>query len=652
MKMRKIFAAGIAATLAVTSLASVAGATLVPRTFDMRYSTGIWIYDGGFTGEKAEQLGDNFKFVTPASGAKPVNYKIAGVDDLAGGATTVGDTNNDGTVNYQDFDAFVPLKISASGLPASVMSGLKVKIEGRKYDNGNLINVTQTATLIPVASVNGDSTWNYVLPIYVGTSPDGAFMPEIFSAVDRIEVQTDALKSVVLYDLDYDEYTEINTNKGTLKTGATTATHPIDIVGSAAKYDDWYNTNGWTTAKVSAYGTTDAGLTIELAAGADAALTTNLLYKITAVSGDADNGSLALTGTAIPYAAVTPADNANAGVNLIHEINVLLKGGLTAKWTARGNGVIDNNNLAWMPVTGNNDGVIYREEVKLLSSTDDYNSYNIWDAANRDYNQTYNEDTTENFNRGTNPEGFAGLASQIADHFNGQLNGKIIFYFRSKVDATGDNGPSWYKGGIPSTEVGLKNYWSTGAQEKDFALFFNYNTTTGSLQADAKLNPYDASVEFDITAVLQALKGQTVGTIHDVYYALTSGAEYNNNVLGLYVEKVELQYEKSDAAAADAATDETKTEEPAKEEPKSDDKADEIEVEIPDDTEEPDDATVVIEEPDDSTTVVDNTNDNTVVVNPGTTTPAADENPHTGAALAVVPAALAAAAMLISKKRK
>jgi hypothetical protein len=669
MKMRKIMAAGIAATLAVSSFAAVASAEIV-REFDMKYSSGAWVYDAQVAGEKSETVGDNFKFVKPADGKLPDRYIVTGAPDLAGGADmTKGDTNRDGVINYEDFDAFIPLRVYSPNNAISIdtMGDLTIIVEGKRYDNGNLVAEKQYVKLQKVKSVKQsgaintiNAQANYVLPIYVGTAPfagDGyAFIPERFSQIDSIKVSTSSLRSITFFGMDETDYRVIYelVNAGAAPKIAE------DADGSAyniQKKDaqNWWDSEGdwtWQWSQCAPWGLgNDAKLIVELAAASP--LAGQICYNVTKTLG-ASASALELEGDPIAFVGNAAAgDNVELGDWLIKEINTLLQGKLTATWKARATGTIYDN-VAWMPITTLiDDGIIMRNEVKLLSSTDDYNSQNIWSDGDTDTNQTYDINDVYNYNQGTNPQGFAGLASQVADFFNKQLNGTITFHFTAK--SNDNTGLAWNNGGIPSTEVGLKNFLDA-AKAKDFALWINYATSTGSLQADAVLDPYSSTVTFDISAILDALNGNTIGTVHDVYYALVHGASYNGGVEGLYVDTVTLAY--NEAAAADAATDETDTDadvkEEVKEEPKADDKADEIE--IPDDTEEPDDEdnTVVIDEPDDSTTVIDNTAaDNTVVVNPGTNVaPAADENPHTGVALAVVPAALAAAAMIISKKRK
>ena len=151
--------------------------------------------------------------------------------------------------------------------------------------------------------------------------------------------------------------------------------------------------------------------------------------------------------------------------------------------------------------------------------------------------------------------------------------------------------------------------------------------------------------------------GWTKGNVNDLYYGLVNGIVYDGGE-GLWVSKVILSFDPDTAVSGDTATKDDEKEEEVKEDDKGDVVVadDDDEIEIADDDDDDDDSAIVIgdDDEDDATVVVTPDDDATVVVNPGTDkTPAgADENPHTGVALAVVPMIAAAAAMVISKKRK
>jgi hypothetical protein len=304
---------------------------------------------------------------------------------------------------------------------------------------------------------------------------------------------------------------------------------------------------------------------------------------------------------------------------------------------------------AWMPRTEgvptdlvpNNvpNAIIERNEVWLLSDTADYNSdSDIYDWEVIKDNQSY---TVEDYNRGTKPHGFAGMASQFADFFNSPADprkeAKVIFVFDAYTPAANNN--TWKNGGIPSTEVGLRNFLEK-QDVKDFALYVNYEATTGSLFATATLDAASGSVIFDVSDILKALGGQTIGTVHDLYYALASGINYDGKV-GLWVKEV--KYEYSDAAADTAADKEA--EKPAEDVKPADEKP----------AEKDDDKEITIGGDDKETEIpADNggaaANNGSAVVDNGANK--ADENPHTGVALAVIPAIVAGAAVVASKKRK
>lgn len=167
------------------------------------------------------------------------------------------------------------------------------------------------------------------------------------------------------------------------------------------------------------------------------------------------------------------------------------------------------NTYAFMGVTdgiyGKDDDTLYREEIRILSYADRYYAQNGGHSGSTDGDQTYDEN---NENRGTNPKQFAGLASQAADFFNKQTNGTITFKFTTNA---GSGSNEWNNGGIPSTQVGIKNFMD-GATANDFALFFNYDQT-GSLQAVTELDKEAGTVTFDISDILDDLGGQTMGEI-------------------------------------------------------------------------------------------------------------------------------------------
>ena len=282
-------------------------------------------------------------------------------------------------------------------------------------------------------------------------------------------------------------------------------------------------------------------------------------------------------------------------------------------------------------VSGANNTLL-RQDIQLLSYMGAYNA--TTNGGNTDGNQSYDDNGL-----GTNPNEFAGLSSQVADFFTKQTNGTITFKCTTAAAASGT---TWSNGGIPSTQVGLKNALGD-ATANDFALFFNYQST-GSLQAVAAIDADAGEVTFDISDVLDQLGGQTKGVIENVYFGLAKGIKYDDkDVEGLKVETVTLAYDEDsddDSDVEDPDDDTDTDEDPDVDEDPSDDTDEDPSID-----EDPDD--------DDDDANVDNADDdntdgeNTVIVKPSD-----DSNPNTGVALAVVPAAIAAAAVVVSKKRK
>ena len=282
----------------------------------------------------------------------------------------------------------------------------------------------------------------------------------------------------------------------------------------------------------------------------------------------------------------------------------------------------------FMPVT-DRDGndKLGREEIRVLSVTD------AWESDDRDEdddgsNQSYEGENTVD---GEVKNDFAGLASQAADFFNKQTNGTITFKFTTGSEA---GGTAWENGGIPSTQTGIKNFMGD-ATANDFALFFNYKQT-GSLQAITELDADAGTVTFDVSDILDSMGGQTLGTLDNIYYGLRKGISYDDqSVKGLKVETVTFAYDEDADVEADIEDEEDDT--------AAEEEEDDVEIEEDDDVEIEDDADDAEEEEED-----DSATDGDVIVE----TEDDDANPGTGVALAVVPAMVAAAAVVLSKKRK
>lgn len=292
-------------------------------------------------------------------------------------------------------------------------------------------------------------------------------------------------------------------------------------------------------------------------------------------------------------------------------------------------------------VSGDNN-TLERADIQLLSKADSNEA--TTNGGGKDGNQTYDDN-----HMGTNPNEFAGLASQVADFFNKQTNGTITFKFTT---AAASSGTTWSTGGIPSTQVGIKNLVGDSTAN-DFALFFNYDQT-GSLQAVTELDKDAGEVIFDISDVLDALGGQTMGVIDNIWFGLAKGVYYEDlKATGLKVETVTLAYDEEDDADIE---DEDDTDDVDDEDDDIDDVDDEDDDDDDYDDDDDDEDDVTVDDDDDDTDDADDEDDssdvagdnNTVVVKPA----GDDSNPNTGVALAVVPAAIAAAAVVVSKKRK
>lgn len=283
--------------------------------------------------------------------------------------------------------------------------------------------------------------------------------------------------------------------------------------------------------------------------------------------------------------------------------------------------------------------------------TYDVNGNLVWADAAFDANQK--DDGT---GTGDTPYAFAGLAGQVAKYFNKQENGTITFKFTDAASTS----TAWNNGGIPSTEIGLLGQ---ALASTSIALFVNYESTTGALVAMGKVDASSCTVEFDMSEILTALNGNTIGTIHDIYYACNTGIDYKSDIetveynnikgfTGYLVESVTLAYDEDADEDEDVADDDDDAEvedddDDAAVEDDDDDAAvedDDDDAVIEDDADDEDDGVVVDEDDDDA-----EVGGEVVVVVPSEDD---DANPGTGVALAVIPALVAGAAVVVSKKRK
>lgn len=509
MKMRKLLATAVAATMAVTSLATVASAA--EKSWNMGHTTGTIKFNA--------TSGKEVNFLATEEGLAPAELGISADD-------TIAIITTDATKKVTG----VTLKVT--GVKGSKASASKTY----SYAFGNYDSDTVFDWTTQKYDASGKA---WALTAYATSGNLDSFVPSQFVEITQVSIEI-ACESEV---------------------------------DNAKAYDAYGSTN---------YGENIDGLKIIPFANAK---WTDILMVI--------NNSLNAWGT-------TVVDST----------------GIYAAYSDKSTKV----DYPFMPVTKeDSDDKLGRKEIKILSVSNDYFSNNIYSENNTDgSNQSYVDDDTT---AGEVAKDFAGLSTQVADFFNKQTNGTITFKFTTGTEA---GGTAWENGGIPSTQTGIKNFMGD-ATANDFALFFNYRQT-GSLQAIVELDKDAGTVTFDISDILDALGGQTLGVLDNMYYGLQKGIEYKDIGTGLMVETVTLAYDEDADVEADIEDD--AEEDDADVEIEEDD---DVEIEEDDDVEEDDADTagdVVVEDEDD------------------------DANPGTGVALAVVPAMVAAAAVVLSKKRK
>ena len=235
--------------------------------------------------------------------------------------------------------------------------------------------------------------------------------------------------------------------------------------------------------------------------------------------------------------------------------------------------------------------------------------------------------------------GFEGLASQVGQFFNKKDSGTITFHITT---APASYSQIWSNGGVASTQTGLLNDFRRDSVL--IGLFFNYDKT-GSLVSTSTIDE-NGNIVFNIDDILNDVGGNSLATINSIYYGMVGGLTYTNEPFkGIKVDKVTLSYEEEEEeiVVEPVCVDEVEEEEVVEdieeveqeeiEEPVELDE-EEIEIEI-----EPEE---VSEEPE--IEIVTDANSVTVADE--------DTNPGTGVALAVVPAIVAAAVIVVSKKRK
>lgn len=607
MKMTKLLASGTAAAIAVASLASVASAA-EEKTFDMGYTVGNYSGSAQFTNKVNETIGAS----ADQKDMKAVYFSVEGtayayinpddadkmglcIVDQQGNASWSGDYTPDVTAGYDKAIGYV----GSWDIGNEWWENGKVVVTGYKYDkDGKKVSVKDNLTLESKCANNLKGNQYFRLVVLKDTEPshkDTEFAPYYYDAIESVSVTFNYKAANITNE---SVYTVFNALNGKIKAN----------VGSAFVTD--YKFDGDDSNAVE-YGSNNNTNKAKLAAEADNKASALIAYLFT-------NGGWSPSHFGYTEAELT----ASAEMGVAYDV-------LKYTETNAGGSAIG-------------DGKLYRNEVLPLSITGDHSSIS---NSGADGNQSYNNG---NMLEGTGPQGFAGFASQVANFFNKQTNGTIKFTFEGPSASTSS---SWVIGGIPSTEVGLKDVLD-GATLQDFALFFNYKTNGGVMLSAVKVDAASGEVTFDISEYLDACGGLTASTLHDIYYGLTKDASIvyekgKDDKIGLKVESITLAYDEdsTDTDIEDDTADD------------DDDVEDDDDTTIDDDADDDDDTTIDDtddDDDDDDATVdagEDDSNDNagdTVIVKPS----GDDSNPNTGVALAVVPAAIAAAAVVVSKKRK
>ena len=574
MKINKILAAGIAATLAVTSLSAVVSAEAVTKEFEMANTVGTIETKGSIGGRELALLAES-----DGKGALVQN------EDLEAGKGTPVDADVDTFIFVEDG------KFKGSN-GVVFLNSVKLNVTGIK---GQKNSTSKTYTY---DFANFDKNWNQVY--------DGSGIYWVLNSY--------ASGKAPLNGLDISQFVEVTS----ISIDVTSKNTGLD----KNTYNNWKN---WDyTAPLTCYQ-------------------------------EFDDSKASTVGV---EAAINDAFGKAAWVGGTMEISNQSTKDL----------------YAFLEKT-TNDTTINRNKVQVLSSAAAYRAgslYTGWGQTEGTSSATQSYKDSDG--TGTAPFWFGGLASQCADFFNKQTNGKITFQFTAKASS----GSDWKEGGIASTEVGLK---STLAGT-NMGIFVNYEQSTGSLVSLGVVDSDALTVTFDISDILNDMGGLTKGNISDIYYGMNKGLDYKSDdytsihageagdavtyapngiwyisddkhhAIGYIVEKVILSYE--DGADVDAAEEEVVDEPEDVEEPEDI----EEEEEEPEDIEEPEEEPEEEEEEEPEFVIEpeeeeEENNGDVDIIEPTNTAKADDDaNPGTGVALAVVPAIVAAAAVVVSKKRK
>lgn len=563
MKMRKIMAAGIAATMAVTSLAAVASAEAQTLTFDMKQSTGN-INAAKTAGTEYGSTADiNTALAAAAADTTSANAYAAIV---AGNGQILEIESNELAQQPWGFPDPDDNNKPAIKLVDVYAQGLSLEIKGLKI-------VDETKSVEATASYDFTKGYKTAAGEFT-TDANAAASKKTYFRITLNENKGDAGQFVA------SQWARIDS----VKVKATTS---LETTSEA-----YYNIEDWKHV-YSGVARDAAGVIVNYYASVFA-------------------GARAQTDGAI--------------VRMIAE-NV----GKIDKLEQTDKSL--NDKYALLKQTAATNQTIFRYNVELLSDTHAYNSDS--DDGKWDADQTYDDNGL-----GTSKHRFAGLASQVADFFNHKTNGTITFKFT--LGAVGGSG--WVNGGVPSTQVGIKNILNAN----NFALYVNYMSSTGSLEATTSVDKEAGTVSFDISEILADLGGQTKGVVTDLYYGLNQGIYYDWPYYGtgLLVEEITLAYDDDAADEEDVIDEDVPSEdEDADEDVVVDEDEDEDE-----DVDEDEDEDVTVDEDEDEDEDEDIGGD--MIDDEPTADDEEDANPGTGVALAVVPALVAAAAVVVSKKRK
>ena len=624
MKMRKLLASGVAASVAVTSMATVASAA--EKTWDMGTSQATFTSNIDITGDIKPELGAS----ADQAVMQWVHVRIGGKVDVLkdkNGMYAIVHYNNDGTSagytdyqNDQKWDAASAKSVlekdeNGNTILLSIGNGwfadATLNIKGYKNDeDGKKVAVSKSYTMN--SGYNYEDNYSGIGTLNIAVLSDeepvarkGEFAPYVFDIIESVELKA--------------------TGVPTSKISNKEAYLGIKAVVDAGNYK----------------------LNVE-----DAIVTTNKNFQ--------NYGSTAVLDVVDTYKKGTDATDAKAALDRAKKAGnnaagliaySITNGGYkasTGEWLEGGKGSSSTSLAIVYPFIGekwtdvNGARVVMRTDVQMLSYTGDNVSGG---ATGNDANQSYKDEDTTN---GTDPKDFAGLASQFAEFFNKQTNGTVTFKFTTPAAAGSSN--DWVTGGVPSTETGIKNALN-GASANDFALFINYRST-GSLQALTSIDAAAGSVTFDVSDILDAMGGQTIGVVNDVYFGLATGVNYGDvdndgdEDKGLFVESITFAYDEDSAEDIVEEEEEEAEEEEAEEE--------EVEEEEEEAEEEEEEEEAELEEEEEAEEEEAEEDDDDDVQGDVVTTPSEDDdsNPATGVALAVVPALVAAAAAVVSKKRK